>query len=627
MASDRVESRRPAAWAWSLVAGAVALFTTAPAMAAPWASLKELTDTQVYHLTSTLKVTAVSWLGRTSLPGAAGLTHVAMVITNSGPRPATVRVLPATSYDHSPVFSIVGMLPDERIPVGAGMTVRTDLFADGWSQGGGLGVVLNTYVEQTTLKLAWSVNYGTPATSTDDQRRVAVITKELATPEGRAACIARLGWTEDDVVGLVNVVDHGPADWRGWTPLTDIALSASDWSALSAATREGLVQWAALGGRAVVLGRGRPPTGLPSPETVGAGSVVYLDLDDPDDASRGGDTGGTNSGEPGKPSAYPLEPQTPLLITPLLMWKDYGYAPSGTMIGDAGIGWSGRFSKLPDVFGPRGLPIVALLAFVVVLGVLAGPVNILLLARPPRRSRIFATTPLVSLAATALLLVLMFLRDGTGGAGVRRPLCLLLPEQKAMAVIQEEFSRTGVLLGTDIPLAERSWMRPVGLTHRATRFVEDNDGWRRGDWFHGRSDQGYVLQAIRPSRGRIDLVGTADDGTPTLVSSIDVILERVVYRDREGRVWTNDDLPADARRALHAATDDDWKKARTMIDEDAGPLRERAIRRATASPGTVIAIARDAGDFAIQTHPSIRWRDERVAFVGPCSDASVEPRP
>lgn len=577
-----------------------------PLMAAPWGSLTTLTDTQAYQLTPTLKVTAVAWLGRTPLAGSAGHTHVALEITNTGPRPETVAVVPGDSFDGPTVFGVVGMVPKDRITVGAGMTVRTDLFAEAWAGGASRGATLEIVPDGKMLTIEWTANFGVPTTTGNVQTRVAAVTSALANPAGKDACLG-LGWTEDDVLGIVDPVAHGPGDWRGWTILTDIAMTTSDWSALSAATREGLVQWAALGGRAVVFGRGQPPSGLPNPAAVGAGSITFHDLD-PDE----------------RPDAPPARAST----LPTAMWQSYGYGRgNGSTVSGGDFIWGTAFARLVDPFGQRRLPVVLLLAFVTLFGLLAGPINVLLLAKPPRRSRIFATTPLVSLAATGLLLLLMFLRDGTGGAGIRRPLCLLLPEQKALAVIQEQFSRTGVLLGSDAPIAERSWMRSAGMTNPGTRFIEGADGWRRGDWFHGRSDQAFVLHAVRPSRGRIDVVDTAPDGTPTLVSSLDVVLDSVVYRDAEGRVWTTAELPAGARRACRAATADEWQRGVDLIGSDAGPLRDRAIKRAVAAPGTVIAVAGEAEAFAIQTHRSIRWRDERVAFIGPVTVAGGESRP
>lgn len=578
--------------------------------AAPWGSLTPLTDTQIYQLTPTLKVTAVAWLGRTPLAGSAGHTHVALEITNTGPRPETVAIVPNGSFDQSALFGVVGMVPKDRITVGAGMTVRTDLFAEAWAGGANRGATLEIVPDGNTLMTEWTANFRVPTTTGNVQTRVAAVTASLANREGKDACLG-LGWTEDDVLGIVDPVAHGPGDWRGWTILTDIAMTTSDWSALSAATREGLVQWAALGGRALIFGRGQPPTGLPNPADVGAGSITFHDLDLDLDVDV-------------PPDSHPSR----TVALPSAMWQSYGYGPSGgATISGENISWGTAFARLADPFGQRRLPVVLLLAFVALFGLLAGPINVLLLAKPPRRSRIFATTPLVSLAATGLLLLLMFLRDGTGGTGIRRPLCLLLPEQKALAVIQEQFSRTGVLLGSDAPIAERSWMRSAGMTNPGRRFIEGADGWRRGDWFHGRSDQAFVLHAVRPSRGRIDVVDTAPDGTPTLVSSLDVVLDSVVYRDAEGRVWTAADLPAGARRACLAATADEWKRGVDLIRSDAGPLRDRAINRVVAAPGTVIAVARDAEAFAIQTHRSIRWRDERVAFIGPVTVAGGESRP
>jgi hypothetical protein len=128
-----------------------------------------------------------------------------------------------------------------------------------------------------------------------------------------------------------------------------------------------------------------------------------------------------------------------------------------------------------------------------------------------RPSRIFWTTPVISLVATAFLLGLMFFRDGVGGSGARRTLVLLDPDRNSMAVLQEQFSRTGILLGRSFPIREPSWMLPqptdtfamstTGMSRSAGSFIEVNDERRTGDWFSSRSDQAFTLQAVRPGGG------------------------------------------------------------------------------------------------------------------------------
>ena len=125
------------------------------------------------------------------------------------------------------------------------------------------------------------------------------------------------------------------------------------------------------------------------------------------------------------------------------------------------VKYGGGSWKLRDAVAAPSLRALLVFGFIVAFGILVGPVNLYWLAGPKRRQRLFWTTPLISLAGSALLVALMILQDGVGGSGTRRVLAVMLPEQNKLALVQEQISRTGVLLGRSFAIGEPSWMQQV----------------------------------------------------------------------------------------------------------------------------------------------------------------------
>jgi hypothetical protein len=248
---------------------------------------------------------------------------------------------------------------------------------------------------------------------------------------------------------------------------------------------------------------------------------------------------------------------------------------------------------------------------------MAGPVNVMVLAGKGRRSRMFWTTPLISLAATAFLLLLMFMRDGVGGAGARRVVGLLAPEQNTMAVVQEQFSRTGVLLGSSFPIAEPSWLEPIDRRDWNDKFAEADGRTRQGDWFRSRSDQAYLAMAVRPSRASLEVAGGAEDSPPSVLSRIEVPLDKIFVIDEDGRYWTTDTVGTGQKKPLQASDADAYNRWYESLLADTGPVRRDLLEPLRNVRGHAYASSSEAGKVAVKTLPAIRWVDERADFVGP----------
>jgi amino acid transporter len=110
-----------------------------------------------------------------------------------------------------------------------------------------------------------------------------------------------------------------------------------------------------------------------------------------------------------------------------------------------------------------------LIVFITAFAAIVGPLNLYWLAGGARRHRLFWTTPLISLAASLLLVVVILLQDGFGGVGKRVLLTYILPGEKKAVVLQEQVTRTGVLLGREFDVQEDVFLTPLLVPTRGGR--------------------------------------------------------------------------------------------------------------------------------------------------------------
>lgn len=592
----------------------VALFTLSPvAPAAPVTESRQLISDSDQKLTVEVK----SWLGLGRLaPGCfEGLVPLEFTVVNGGTSEAVITVrcgagygtlvtAPRTQFVASPGSTVRSTVYVGKGPFG--QAPSADYYAAGMlminaSPGIGPRREIDCQLHQT-----WqSVGAATSSAGITPTATVANTPRRVLTPAaGKRLLEARPGFSNDLTQSEVDAA-AAPEDWRGWTTLREFVLTDDDWTAMPAPARRAMLQWIALGGHTILIaadtdGERLDRLGLPARQAdghrrVGAGEIIPL----ADSALR------------------PPSPDDPLA-------DEFAGAierPAGWL----DLPWSGAGLSRSAGFGERDLPVAAILVFLALLSTIAGPLNIMLFAGRGRPSRIFWTTPVISLVATAFLLGLMFLRDGVGGAGARRTLVLLDPDRNTMAVLQEQFSRTGILLGRSFPIREPSWMLPqltdnsfgmpaIGMSRSAGSYVEVNDERRTGDWFSSRSDQAFTLQAMRPGRGRIELLGPPD--APEVLSSLDAPLARLFFLDDDGKWWKTGPLDAGERRRLEPAGDGELPDWNAFVS-GASPPFTRAFARLANARGYAWAEAAVPRTVAIASLDAIRWTSDAAWFVGP----------
>jgi hypothetical protein len=396
-------------------------------------------------------------------------------------------------------------------------------------------------------------------------------------------------------------MSSAPEDWRGYAGLAQLWMDESEWTAISTTAKAAMLEWVALGGDVHLLCAdtsnarleqlGLPPL-LNSHRRVGAGEIHAHSWDG---------------------NSLPLV----AMASEIRGVKD---TTRRELMSSYGRRWG-----LAEIVGPLTIKSGLIFGFIAIFGLLVGPVNLFWLAGTGRRQRLFWTTPLLSLGASALLLALMVLQDGVGGSGARSVFALMLPDQKRVAVTQEQVVKTGVLLGRSFERADADLMAPLNLTSATQTFnwdsrynVEETETQRSGAWFASRSLQAHLLQTVRPSRAGMEVFPAEGGGAPSVLSTVEAPLQRVFIVDQDSNVWTADDVGTGEKKVMKASSNgelDQWMN--DHAGKNSGPMIAHLLKQVERRPGFAYAEAADASKFAVATLPSIRWNHERLLLAGP----------
>ncbi|MFC4991754.1 hypothetical protein [Rubritalea tangerina] len=399
-------------------------------------------------------------------------------------------------------------------------------------------------------------------------------------------------------------------DWRAYVGFDTLVLTDSEWLGLEAPARNAIMEWNRLGGHLMVytedasidmlrLGFGEKKRG--ERRSFGRVDIMSMDSEGKVDEKK------FRQVVMGRKTQEPMPQQL-----------QHDYSSSS---------W-GLYDKLKGEGFKPTLLVLVLLAF----GIVVGPVNLFVFAKAGRRHRMFITTPLIALGASAILVCVIILQDGFGGEGERVQLVEVRAddgEYKAY-VKQQQFCRTGILLDSSFETSVNASLSPLPLERsRLSRVTLDTAGGAgqyvisqgengtiaEGDWFQSRSELAHYVEAVVPTRGRVSLSGDAE--SPVLHSGFEFALDKVLYQDADGRWWSSAasvEQGAKAKVELVSA-----QEARDIL-WDAGELLTHNLRDLTVTDlmgrkEHFFAITKAAP--AIDTHPSIDWQATHSIITGP----------
>lgn len=400
---------------------------------------------------------------------------------------------------------------------------------------------------------------------------------------------------------------NAPEDWCGYSGLSTWLLSTLEWSRQSAEQRAATLDWVSLGGQlmlqvatenslpATIAGK---PVETKSRLTHGLGEIVLL----------------RNKTAVIKEVNEHLMRYRNSTTEELLETTDRQKWPLAEQVGQ--------------------VPLNDLLIFLFVLSfaVVVGPLNLFVFASGKNRPRLFWTTPLISLIGASLLAVLMIVQDGFGGTGARTTLAILLPQEKKMALVQEQVARTGILWNSTFAKPQETWMLPMNIpsatsfggpsgrtVYRVRRNLQltyhesATEAW--GSWFSSRSVQAHLLTSAQLHRGGIEFT---PGEPPSIVSSMSTPMTIVFVKDDKNQFWKAEQVRTGVRTPLIKTEE----KAYTLwlkkqVHDHASLLLKERVGTCQRSNAWIMAEAAEPARLALPTLSSVQWKHDRAFIAGP----------
>lgn len=399
-----------------------------------------------------------------------------------------------------------------------------------------------------------------------------------------------------------------PTDWKGYTGLDALLIQSSEWTALSPAQRSGVLSWVRIGGILDLYAEGStdwstlllpqiPVSNVAKNMDLSLGQIRLLALENSEIPNRAVDF------------------YTRLTSRASLLEEDYY-----------------RDWPLEEDFGTRSFNPTFVLILLIAFAIIVAPVNLFYLAKPGQRHRLFITTPIISITACILLIVLIYFTDGMGGKGKRVILADLQSGRDEMRLhtVQEQISRTGVMIHSGFTPGRTYDLNPVRLPSQndvsfsnqrgASVNFDFSDGNFEGGFFPSRTDQAFVIRSVEPTRARVEILPTESGATgPVVVSSLADTLTDFFYRDESGDAWVFADgkiLGPGQRATLVKQKKNhlpDWLDQ--SLDSFSSTLEAR-IRSMEKSPNRFFARIQDPARLALPTHPGIRWDSTALLLTG-----------
>ena len=344
-----------------------------------------------------------------------------------------------------------------------------------------------------------------------------------------------------------------PEDHRAYKGYEVIIMTAAEWKLLSPGARLAILESNRLGSKLIIYTKQRSET------------LTSLQIASPQDGAKSAlrSFGSVSIENLPADNKLPLK-NTASIVGDRAKAKETFYL---SIVDDYLSKW-----PLEKVLGNKNFNIAFFIIILLIFGILVGPINLFVFAKKGKRHRLFITTPLISLAASLLLIITIIIQDGFGGKGHRLLLMEVRADENKAYIIQEQVSRTGVLLKNSFETSESTLISPVVLAQ--SRWTRVTDSYKssnsytvnlgekglkaEGDWFQSRSVHGHLLQTLRPSRGKISLLNQSPSQAPTLTSSFDFDLDTVFYQDPDSVWWKSDTLPKAKPTAFKASSREEF---------------------------------------------------------------------
>ena len=405
-------------------------------------------------------------------------------------------------------------------------------------------------------------------------------------------------------------------DWRAYTALDYLLIDLESWRQIDQAQRRAILEWVRLGGILDIFGTEDDLSGHNHSTHFDALKIEGLLHTRPTHSYA----------------------RLSLGIINLKKWNgnevdstltaDYRSSPyrSQEITNNYDTSWD-----LADDFGSRNFNNTLIFVLLLIFAILVAPVNLFYFAAPGKRHRLFVTTPIISLAACVIVILIIFFSDGLGGRGYRIAFADLQSGggEMRLYITQEQVSRTGVMIRTDFENERIPAIDPVNLRDSEFNTLKPNSGTNltfrydreryNGGFFRSRSEQGFSLRAVEPTRARIEQTGTQEDGAPKLVSSFPSTIEKLVYHAPDGTYWStpeNKNIAPGSPIPLEPVAKEIFKEWVGNFSTSFSDRLRKRTRFLANEPGRFFAISSKSSDLFLETHGGIDWETEKLLLSG-----------
>ncbi len=267
--------------------------------------------------------------------------------------------------------------------------------------------------------------------------------------------------------------------------------------------------------------------------------------------------------------------------------------------------------EIPEIKNSFGL----IMLTVILIAALLGPINVWFSFRKKKSMQVIWTTPLISLILSFLVALGIVFSDGFGGKGARSLIVLLVPDEGVEVLVQEQISRTGVLLKDQFSLPEEAEIYMVhsgkSRRERGLQYRQLSGGYWSGDWFENRSIQAQVIRRNRSSRAEVVFTPGI---TPKIRSSVNATFSRILVRDPQGGLWMGAQIAPGKEQSLRKVS---TRESKEMFIEMA--TRKKSLvpdEKLLEKKGWFYAETAET-DRYVDTLKSIRWESRPVWYMGP----------
>tara|TARA_R110000850_G_scaffold242043_3_gene366691 strand:+ start:3509 stop:5320 length:1812 start_codon:yes stop_codon:yes gene_type:complete len=415
-----------------------------------------------------------------------------------------------------------------------------------------------------------------------------------------------------------------PTGWKSYTALDGLLIDVESWAEINKSQRRGILEWVRLGGRLDIF----------APENKKSGSKLTIH-----DLGIAGIQAVKSSKQVGRLSLGQVN---------IEYWNGDQLQQK---VADSFDRAPHRAEELEDLFG-QDWPLkkefgdkvfnAALILFpLLIFAIFVAPVNLFYFAGKGKRHRLFITTPLISLAACILIVIIIFLEDGMGGRGIRATLADIQshPREMRLYLSQEQISRTGVMVnpgftssssfGLDSVNLPKSVFNPLSkYSNRNTTFRFIGNDYK-GGFFRSRSEQAFSLRSVLPTRARIELTSSSGSTEPpVLVSSLPVPVSDVYFRDGTGKVWRSTpevSIAPGSPIPLEATASPELSKWLTLQSTPFSKAQRKRIQSMGSEANRYFALPTSSAPFMINTHSAIRWEKEYTLLTGQVTSQNPPP--